>query len=86
MRLERTERFREAYQTLPIEERDRVKKALRLLAADWRHPSLRVKKVQGTSDIWEARVSRGCRLTFQLEGDTCLLRNVGAHDKTLKNP
>ncbi len=86
MRLHRTDRFKEAYRDLPSSERKRVKKALRLLATNWRHPSLRVKKIQGTAGIWEARVSRSCRLTFELEGDVCLLRNVGEHDKTLKNP
>jgi mRNA-degrading endonuclease RelE of RelBE toxin-antitoxin system len=86
MRLRRTQRFKEAYLTLPAQEQERVKKALKLLETNWRHPSLRVKKIRGAPGIWEARVSRSCRLTFQLEGDVCLLRNVGEHDKTLKNP
>jgi hypothetical protein len=51
-----------------------------------RHPGLRVKKVQGTSDIWEARASHSLRLTFEIHEDLLILRNVGPHDKVLKNP
>jgi hypothetical protein len=71
---------------LPPEDRERIKKALGLLDSDWRHPSLHVKRVQGTRDIWEARASRSLRLTFNLLGDLILLRNVGLHDETLANP
>lgn len=85
MRLLRTERFVKAYQGLQPDLRERVNKTLRLLAADWRHPSLRLKKMQGQSDIWEARVDRDHRLTLELHEDTLLLRNVGKHDETLKN-
>jgi hypothetical protein len=35
---------------------------------------------------WEARASNSLRLTFELRDDVILLRNVGAHDDTLKNP
>jgi hypothetical protein len=31
-------------------------------------------------DIWEARVTGGYRFTFVIEGDTYILRRVGAHD------
>ena len=58
-------------------------KALRLLADDWRHPSLHVKHLHGTEGIWEARASLSLRITFELAGDTIILRSVGAHDKTL---
>ncbi len=86
MRLFYTERYQRAYADLDDEQAELVKKALRLLASDPRHPSLRVKKMQGTVDIWEARASRSLRLTFELHGDGILLRNVGAHDETLKHP
>ncbi len=86
MPIQRTERFKHAYKKLPPEIQERVKKTLRLLVSNIRHPSLRVKKIQGTGNIWEARVSRSCRLTFQIEGETYILRNVGEHDHTLKNP
>jgi len=86
MRLQYTDRFQSAYDELEDDEVEQVKKALRLLAANPRTPSLRVKKMQGTDNIWEARASRSLRLTFEMHGDLIILRNVGAHDPTLKNP
>lgn len=86
MRLMRTARFKRAYRKLSEQEQERVKKALRLLLADRSHPSLQVKRIKGTARIWELRVSQGIRLTFQIEDDVYLLRNVGPHDKTLNAP
>ncbi len=86
MRLQYTDRFQRAYNELDDDDAERVKKALRLLAADPRYPGLRVKKMQGTENIWEARASRSLRLTFEMHGDLIILRNVGAHDVTLKKP
>jgi len=51
-----------------------------------RHPGLRVKKIQGTETIWEARAGLAIRITFEIKGEAILLRNVGRHDKTLKRP
>jgi len=45
-----------------------------------------VKRVKGTRRIWEARVSRSCRMTFAIHGDTYLLRNIGEHDEVLTRP
>ncbi|MDI6711396.1 MAG: hypothetical protein QME76_12075 [Bacillota bacterium] len=86
MRFVRTERFKKAYLALPPRDRERVKKALRLVADDPSHPSLMVKKVQGTADIRESRASKALRITFQREGDVVILRNCGPHDPTLKRP
>ena len=62
-----------------------VEKFLRLIAANPRHPSLRIKKIQGTEDIFEATVNMAVRVTFQyLKPDTIYLRNIGEHDTTLK--
>ncbi|ACA60411.1 hypothetical protein [Candidatus Desulforudis audaxviator] len=84
MRFERTERFKRAYLKLDEQKRQALKKALRLMSTDINHPSIRVKKVQGTKDVWEARASAGLRLTFTWVGDLIILRNCGEHDKTLK--
>ncbi len=81
-----TSRFKKAYKSLPEEVKAQVKDALRTLANNFRHPSLHVKKIQGTKNIWEARVSLDYRITFQIIKDYFILRNVGHHDPTLKNP
>ena len=86
MRLILTERFRRAYRSLSSQDRKRVQKALRLMAEDLRYPGLRVKRVQGTTKIWEARAGRSIRLTFEVEGTDLILRNVGQHDDALPQP
>jgi len=86
VRLQYTQRFERAYISLEADDAARVAKAIHLLADDMRHPGLRVKKVQGTSDIWEARASLSLRITFEIHEDLLILRNVGPHDRVLKNP
>jgi mRNA-degrading endonuclease YafQ of YafQ-DinJ toxin-antitoxin module len=86
MKFIETARFKRAYKGLPQEVKIRVKGDLRALAIDTGYPSLHTKKIKGTRDIWEARVSLDYRLTFQLAKDYCILRNVGHHGPTLKNP
>ncbi|MCL6479197.1 MAG: hypothetical protein K6T65_12440 [Peptococcaceae bacterium] len=86
MRFERTERFKRMYKKLDVQQREIVKKALKLMAADMLHPSLRIKRVQGTKSIWEASALMYLRITFAWQGDLIILRNCGEHDSTLKNP
>jgi mRNA interferase RelE/StbE len=84
--LQFTDRFQRAYNDLTDQDAERVKKALHLLVENPHHPSLRVKRVQGTDRIWEARASLSIRLTFEMQSDWIVLRNVGAHDEVLKKP
>lgn len=67
-----------------------VKKILRgkiaLLEENPNHPSLRTKKIQGQRYIFEATVTMNIRLTWQYYKDGILLRKIGEHDKTLKDP
>ena len=86
MRWQYTARFKRAFNSLPDADALRVEKAITLLASDLRYPGLRVKKVQGTEGIWEARASLSLRLTFEVHGDLIVLRNVGSHDVVLGNP
>jgi len=86
MPLEFSERFVKAYERLPKQTRAKVKKTLALLDADFRHPGLRTKRVKGSGDLFEARVDRHYRLTYERQGDVLILRNVGAHDETIDNP
>ena len=81
-----TSRFKKAYKSLPEEAKVRVQETLRTLAVNFRYPSLQAKKIKGAQDIWEARVSLDCRITLQMVKDYFILRNVGRHDPTLKNP
>ena len=56
------------------------------MAEELRYPGLRVKRVQGTTKIWEARAGRSIRLTFEVEGTDLILRNVGQRDDALRQP
>jgi mRNA-degrading endonuclease RelE of RelBE toxin-antitoxin system len=103
LRLVRTHRFRRAYRKLDERYRELVKKALAQFArmGAWRvdrtYPGLRVKRLQGTNQIWEMRAGRDMRITVGCissaeleEGEegtrVVVLRNVGHHDPTLKKP
>ena len=86
MELIRTARFRRAYRKLELRHREQVRKALAQLLADRAHPGLRVKRVQGTGGVWELRAGRDLRVTFEIETNAYVLRNVGHHDPTLRKP
>ena len=75
-----------AYKKLKAQDRRRVDEAVLRFDVDPAHPSLRVKKMQGTGDIWEARASDSLRMTFGRIGDRVVFRNVGSHDATLREP
>ena len=79
MVLLRTERFKKDFKRLPGEIQDRLAKVLELFAANPRHPSLHVKKMEGTPDIWELRVSENYRVTFQPAREGVILRRIGTH-------
>ncbi len=80
-------RFWKTYAKLPLAIRKKVDKALRQLAENPRHPALRTKPIQGVTGIYEARVDRDYRMSYErLPGDVLQMRVVGKHDETLKNP
>ena len=82
-----TARFEKAYRSLPHDQQAVVVDAhLRILAQNWRHPSLQTKRLQGTKHIWAIRLSRDLRLTFEPTKAGVLLRNVGRHDSALRSP
>ncbi len=86
MILERTSRFKRAAKRLTAQERGRLATALLRYEESPSHPSLGVKRVQGTKAIWECRASDSIRFTFEKIDGGILLRNVGPHDSTLKRP
>ena len=82
-----TEHFTKCYKNLPPTIQAHVDKQLSLLLANPKHPSLRIKKIQGTGGaIFEGRVTKNYRFTFQIKGNTYILRKVGPHNQALKKP
>ncbi|HLE15424.1 MAG TPA: hypothetical protein VI776_11790 [Anaerolineales bacterium] len=85
--IELTDSFKKSYRQLPPDIRNKVEKALRLLATDPRHPSLQSKPIEGAPGIFEARVNHRYRMTYErLAGDVLRMRVVGRHDETLRSP
>ena len=79
-------RFKKAYQKLPEQLQEQIDRKLLLLEENPRHPSLRIKKIAGTPDIWEASLTMKYRITFQISEGVIILRVIGEHEKTLRNP
>lgn len=82
----RSDKFKENYFKLNDEIKKKVKSKLRLMSENTMHPSLRTKRVQGTDNIFEASITMSIRMTWQYVEGNILLRNIGEHDETLKNP
>ena len=74
-----TRSFEKDYAKLPEQIARRVNKQLNLMLENSRHPSLVTKKIKGGEDIWEGRVTKAYRFTFQMEGEFIILRRVGKH-------
>jgi len=86
MPIRRTARFDKAYLGLPASIRAKVDRTILLLDENWRHPGLQARRLSGHGDMCYARVDQNHRITYERRGDTLVLRTVGRHDETLKNP
>lgn len=54
---------------------------LLLLAENPLHPSLRVKRIQGSAGLFECSVNMDIRIIWRLEGNVLtLLLDIGHHD------
>jgi mRNA-degrading endonuclease RelE of RelBE toxin-antitoxin system len=85
MKLFFTHSFIRDYQALPHHLQKTVDNKLKLFLRNRHHPSLAIKKMQDPRDIWEARITKGYRFTFQTKGEVCILRRLGTHD-ILRSP
>jgi mRNA interferase RelE/StbE len=81
MRFRHTQRSREQVTSAPRQVQKALDKQLRFLVEDLRHPSLRAKKYDEVTDIWQARVTQGWRVYFQIQGDTYVILAVIPHPK-----
>ena len=75
-----TRRFERAFKRKPADLRQALAEAIERLQADPSYPSLRVKKVRGISDVWEASIDMKHRLTFEYGPDGIILRNCNGHE------
>jgi hypothetical protein len=77
--------FEEDYAALPKTIKALSNHKLELFVQNPRHPSLRSKKMEDPRDIWEGRITRSYRFTFQMRAGVCILRRIGTQD-ILKTP
>lgn len=76
-----TPHFHRSYQKIPLAVQKGFEKQLAFLLQDLRHPSLRAKKYDEAIGMWQARVTKGYRFYFQIEGDAYILHEITAHEK-----
>jgi mRNA-degrading endonuclease YafQ of YafQ-DinJ toxin-antitoxin module len=86
VRILRTNYFKKDFTQLPVEVQELFNKKLRIFMKNIRHPSLRVKKMKGYINRWEASINMFYRFTFEIHEDYYLFRRIGPHDDVLKNP
>lgn len=86
MKIIHTKTSRKNFQNLPLTIQQIVEKQLKLFLSNPRHPSLGIKKIQGSKNIWEGRITKDIRFTFQIDRDTYILRRIGRHNEVLRKP
>jgi mRNA interferase RelE/StbE len=75
-----SKRFKKEYNNLPKEIQKAFDQKLQLFLKDISHPSLRVKRIQGTKNRWEGSVTMKYRFTFEFPENTLIFRAIGTHD------
>lgn len=87
MKIDFAKNFRKKLQKLDVKTQNLFFKKLEYFKKDFRHPSLRVKKMRGYSnpEIWELSLTMDFRATFEIREASLFFRKIGNHE-TLKNP
>jgi mRNA-degrading endonuclease RelE of RelBE toxin-antitoxin system len=75
-----SKRFKKEYRKLPSTIQNAFDDKLSSLINNILHPSLRIKKIQGTKDKWEGSVTMKYRFTFEIQDKTIIFRAIGTHD------
>ncbi len=81
MKIIRSPRFDRTYRKLHKKVKQQFKQKMKLLvSSNFTHPSLRIKKIKGTKNIWEASIDMSYRFSFEKIEDGIRLRVIGKHD------
>jgi len=81
MRAVIAETFADALIAAPPEIQKTFGKQLAHLLRDLRHPSLRAKKYEHATGLWQARINDDWRFYFTIEGDAYVLRGLRPHPR-----
>ena len=79
-----SQRFKKEYNKLPKEIQKAFDEKLSLFLKQTSHPSLRVKRIQGTKNRWEGSVTMKYRFTFEFSEGILIFRAIGTHDIIIK--
>jgi mRNA interferase RelE/StbE len=80
-----SKKFKKHYKTMPKTVQKTFQEKLSLLLTDIHHPSLRIKKIQGTDNRWEGSITMKYRFTFHFQEDIVVFRAIGLHDILLRD-
>jgi len=75
-----SKRFKKEYNRLPKKIQKAFNEKLALFLKEISHPSLKIKRIQGTKNRWERSVTMKYRFTFEFLKDEVLFRTIGTHD------
>lgn len=85
-RLDKYPRFKRAYKKLPEVIQREVDETIKDLFKEVIPPGRKVKKDKADRSVWTARVNDDYRLSFEINGDIAIFRNVAKHDKLYECP
>lgn len=76
-----TQRFHKDYLNLPENIQKKTDEQIERLAnGNFSYPSLRMKKIKGEENVWEASITMNYRMVFNLEKDLIMFFKIGSHD------
>lgn len=74
--------FKRRLKKKSAEDREAVQNALKQMALDLNHASLRVRPIESKRDVWEARASQSLRISFSfIDSNSIRLRVNCSHDQ-----
>lgn len=80
-RLAYSQSFQKHFRSFSDSQQKQIRNKLKILVSDLTHPSLRVKRIKGTNDLWEMSVNMDIRIIWRYEEDVIiLLVDIGHHD------
>ena len=80
MQIARTETFKKGWIELGEEDKALARKVVMNLAVGIRFPGLKTGEMGKAGNVQEATIGPAVRMTFQVEGDTIILRNIGQYE------
>ena len=79
MEIRFTKSFKKDYKKLSQEIKKQLDKQLLLFLENIDHSSLRIKKMKGHLIIWEGRINKNYRFTFEVKKNLYIIRRAGNH-------